>query len=200
MAKESTFKNMVLVLGLVCLVCSALLSLVYVVTKEPIQDALVAKTNGAISNVLPEFDNVPSEEKSIIDLAGKGFTVYTAKKGENVIGYAIESSEVGFGGEVKLMVGFDALSGTIFNVDVISQTETPGLGAKIADNGEGNFREQFKGFNPLIQTLKVTKEGGDVDAITASTITSKAFVSAVDKAYQVYKLLIENNSTVGEDK
>lgn len=200
MAKESTFKNMVLVLGLVCLVCSALLSLVYVVTKEPIQDALVAKTNGAISNVLPEFDNVPSEEKSIIDLAGKGFTVYTAKKGENVIGYAIESSEVGFGGEVKLMVGFDALSGTIFNVDVISQTETPGLGAKIADNGEGNFREQFKGFNPSIQTLKVTKEGGDVDAITASTITSKAFVSAVDKAYQVYKLLIENNSTVGEDK
>ena len=177
---------MVIVLGLICLICSALLALVYGVTEDPIADALVAKTNDAISKVLPEYDNMPGEESSVVEVNGKKYVVYTAKKGENVTGYAIESNAAGFGGEIKLMVGFDAASGEIYNVYVISHNETPGLGAKIGDNSPNNFKEQFRGFNPAEKVLRVHQEGGDVDAITASTITSKAFTSAVSTAYDVF--------------
>ncbi|MBP5210420.1 MAG: RnfABCDGE type electron transport complex subunit G [Bacteroidales bacterium] len=189
MAKESTFKNMVIVLGLICLICSALLAVVYSVTEDPIADALIAKTNDAISQVLPEYDNMPGEESSLVEVNGQKYVVYTARKGESITGYAVESKAAGFGGELKLMVGFDAATGDIYNVYVISHSETPGLGAKISDNSPGNFKEQFKGFNPAEKVLKVHQEGGDVDAITASTITSKAFTSAVSSAYDVYRQL-----------
>lgn len=186
MAKlESSLKNMLLSLGLICLVCSALLAVVYQFTESPISEAMVAKTNKAIAEVVPTFDNVPSEEVTEVEVDGKPYRVYTAKEGEQVVGYAVESSAVGFGGPLNIMVGFDANTGTIYNTSVISHSETPGLGAKISD-AAGHFREQFPGFNPKTSNLSVRKDGGDVDAITASTISSRAFVNAVKTAYNVY--------------
>ncbi|MCF0177154.1 MAG: RnfABCDGE type electron transport complex subunit G [Bacteroidales bacterium] len=191
MAAKSSFKNMVVVLGLICLVSSALLGMVYSVTKEPIEVAKAAKTNAAIAEVLPAFDNEPGSELFTVTSDGKDYTVYPAKSGDKVVGYAIESSIAGFGGEIKLMVGFDAASGTICNTSVISHSETPGLGAKITD--KDGFRTQFAGFNPAEKVLKVKKDGGAVDAITASTISSRAFTEAVQYAYNVFKTLKEDS-------
>ena len=73
--------------------------------------------------------------------------------------------------------------GTIKCTSVLSHSETPGLGA----NMTGKFKDQFVDKNPASFTLKVTKDGGDVDAITAATITSRAFSKAVDKAYQAFE-------------
>ena len=185
MAKKSSFVNMVVVLGLVCLICSALLGAVYVVTEAPIAAANLAKTNQAISEVVPAFDNVPSDEKFTVSVGGKEYLVYPAKAQGSVAGYAVECSVIGFGGPVKIMVGFDA-AGNIYHSSVISHSETPGLGAKISDNSQGNFREQFKGKNPKDYKLKVKQDGGDVDAITASTITSRAYTSAVKEACDVF--------------
>ncbi len=189
MAKlESSLKNMLLSLGVICLVCSALLAVVYQFTKDPIDAATVAKTNKAIAEVVPAFDNVPSEEVSEVELDGTSYKVYTAKSAGQVVGYAVESSAVGFGGPINVMVGFDAATGAIFNTSVISHSETPGLGAKITDVA-GHFRGQFPGLDPKTSSLGVKKDGGDIDAITASTISSRAFISAVKTAYNVYLTL-----------
>lgn len=181
MAAKSTFGNMMLSLGAICLVCSALLGTVYVITKAPIEASELAKVNSAISAVTPEFDNVPSEAVEEID----GSQVYTAKSGDQVVGYAVKVVTSGFGGALQMMVGFTP-DGTIYNTSVISHSETPGLGAKITDENI-QPRAQVKGKNPAEANISVSKDGGDIDAITASTITSRAFLKGVNAAYDVFK-------------
>lgn len=178
---------MAVCLFLVCLVCSALLGGVYVLTLDKINQEVVKKTNNAISLVTPEFDNEPSAEKLTVDLDGDAVTVYPAKKGGNTVGYAVESfTSKGFGGRINVMVGFD-MEGNIVGTSVISHSETPGLGAKMT---EPAFSSQFVGRNPASYRLAVTKDGGDVDAITASTITSRAYCDAVDRAYRVFEQIV----------
>jgi len=193
MAKESSLKNMVFTLFIVCLVSSTLLGGAYALTKEPIEAANIAKVNSSISGVVPAFDNDPSKEIFTKELNGKSFNVYPAKKGGEIVGYAIESStSAGFGGRIMLMVGFNT-DGTIFNTSVLSHSETPGLGDKMVE-GKSNFSVQFKGKNPADFKLAVKKDGGDVDAITASTITSRAFCDALVTAYKVFQLCIEDQT------
>jgi len=179
MAKESSFKNMVITLSVICLVCSALLGVVYSVTKAPIEAAELTKINNAIKAVVPECDNNPSEEMMEVE----GSVVYLAKVNGNIVGYAIKVKVSGFGGPIQMMVGFKA-DGTIYNTSVISHSETPGLGAKIT--GETPTRTQIVGKNPASSNLTVTKDGGEIDAITASTITSRAFLKGVEAAYKVF--------------
>ena len=86
---------------------------------------------------------------------------------------------VGFGGPLVLMVGITP-DGQIFNTSVLSHNETPGLGAKCVS--DVHFMDQFKGFDTKSRNLSVKKDGGDVDAITASTITSRAYSLAISNA------------------
>ncbi|MEG2848821.1 MAG: RnfABCDGE type electron transport complex subunit G [Bacteroidales bacterium] len=193
MAIESTFKNMVLTLFGVCLVSSAVLGGIYAVTKEPIDAAQVAKINNAIGGVVPAFDNTPSAEKFTVGEGTKAATVYPAKKGNDIVGYAIEAATTkGFGGRITIMVGF-LPNGSVKDIAVISHAETPGLGAKISD-GAGPFITQFQGKNPGDGNFKlsVKKDGGNVDAITASTITSRAFCDAVENAYNAFLSVNKN--------
>lgn len=183
---ESSLKNMVLVLCSITLVSSAAVGGVYILTKEPIAAAKVAKTNTAIKEVMPPFDNDPSAELFTKEIDGETVKVYPAKQGEELKGYAIETfSKNGFGGKILLMVGI-LTDGTINSVSVIEQKETPGLGDKI-EKTKSNFAVQFEGKNPANFKLSVKKDGGDVDAITASTITSRAFADAVERAYKIFK-------------
>jgi electron transport complex protein RnfG len=186
MAVKSSFVNMVVALGCICLVCSALLGLVNSMTAEPISAANLAKTNNAIAAVVPQFDNVPSEDVMKVEVDGKEYTVYPAKYDDKIVGYAVQVKPTGFGGTIDMLVGFDAATGIIYNTSVISHSETPGLGAKISESGKGSFREQFDGMDPAKTKFAVKKDGGDIDAITASTITSRAFTSGVAEAYKVY--------------
>ena len=182
MAKKSTFGNMVMVLSGICLVCSALLGTVYAVTKAPIEASELAKVNAAISAVTPAFDNIPSEDVRTLD---DGAQIYTSRMGGQVVGYAIKVSTSGFGGPLTIMVGFTP-DGTVYNTSVISHSETPGLGAKLVDENCAP-RVQVKGKNPSTNKISVTKDGGEIDAITASTITSRAFLKGVNAAYEVFK-------------
>lgn len=186
MAVKSSFVNMVVALGCICLVCSALLGLVNSMTAEPISAANLAKTNNAIAAVVPQCDNVPSEDVMKVEVDGKEYTVYPAKYDDKIVGYAVQVKPTGFGGTIDMLVGFDAATGIIYNTSVISHSETPGLGAKISESGKGSFREQFDGMDPAKTKFMVSKDGGDIDAITASTITSRAFTSGVAEAYKVY--------------
>ena len=100
--------------------------------------------------------------------------------------YAIKSTTVGFGGPLTLMVGITP-DGKVYNTSVLSHTETPGLGAKCTT--DEHFFTQFKGFDPPERILSVKKDGGDVDAITASTITSRAYSLAVKNAVEAFKTI-----------
>ena len=184
MAIQSSLKNMVLSLGVICLVGSGLLAGVYVLTKDPIEAAAEAKTNNAIRQVLPEFDGVP--EQKTIETDGGTISYYVASNAGEVIGYAVTASSSGFSGPVSLMVGITA-DGIVYSTSVLSQSETPGLGAKCT---EPAFADQFKNLNPAATKLAVKKDGGDIDAITASTITSRAYVAAVNNALAIYETIV----------
>lgn len=182
MAKtESTFRNMALSLTLIALVSSALLGFVYEVTKEPIALSNLNKKLEAIRQVVPEFDNNPNDEMFLLPTGyGDSLEVYPAKKDDIIIGYAVNTyTNNGFSGNIKLMAGFKP-DGSIFNITVLEHKETPGLGTKMADPG---FKDQFIEKNPAEFELRVKKDGGPVDAITAATISSRAFCDAVQRAY-----------------
>lgn len=189
MAKtESTFINMTATLVVVTLVAAGLLGTVYALTKEPIRLAELAKKNEAISVVVPGFDNEPSQEVQRIFMDGDSLYLYTARKGDEVLGTAVETfTNAGFSGNFKLMVGFDP-SGNITDIAVIKHAETPGLGDKM-ERDKSDFHVQFMGKDPATAKLQVTKDRGEVDAITASTITSRAYCDAVERAYKAFKQL-----------
>lgn len=182
MAVQSTFRNMTICLLAICLVCSALLAGVYALTAEPIAAASAAKNEAAIKEVLPETA-VTVEEERTVEMDGQTYTYNLAYDEQgNTVGCAINVSPLGFGGPISIKVGFDA-SGVIWNTKVLSQAETPGLGAKCT---EASFSGQFKGFDPSAKKLAVRKDGGDVDAITASTITSRAYANGLAVAVNVF--------------
>lgn len=182
MAAKSNLTNMVLVLGVTCLFCSAVLGGAYALTKEPIDAAAAAKTQQAVAQVLPHFESLEFNEEG---------NYYTAKDGDATVGYAIESTVVGFGGPLSLMVGV-TVDGVVYNTSVLSHTETPGLGAKCSTDAK--FIDQWRGFDPAVKKLSVKKDGGDVDAITASTITSRAYTQAVSQALEVFESIGDPSS------
>jgi len=185
MAKlESTFKNMVLTLFAITAITSVTLGYVYELTKEPIAKAKMSKKIEAIKKVVPPFNNDPNSEQFSVTLDDQSICeVYPAKMDDSIVGYAVKTfSNKGFGGLVWLMVGFDA-RGNIMDISVLEHKETPGLGTKMDSE---SFRAQFRGKNPQQFNIKVRKDGGEVDAITAATISSRAFCDALGKAYQAF--------------
>lgn len=182
MAKtESTFRNMVLSLTLISFGAAACLGFVYELTKKPIELSNLNKKLAAIKQVVPEFNNNPDSEMYKVPTGeGDSLEIYPAKKDNEIVGYAINTySNKGFSGTINLMTGFKP-DGSIINISVLYQKETPGLGTKMK---EPEFKDQFTGKNPLEFPLKVKKDGGQVDAITAATISSRAFCDAVQRGY-----------------
>jgi electron transport complex protein RnfG len=182
MAKtESTLKNMVLSLTLISLGASACLGFVYELTKGPIELSVLNKKLEAIKLVVPDFDNNPNDEMFRLPTGeGDSLDIYPAKKDGEITGYAVSTyTNAGFSGNISLMAGFKP-DGSIISITVLSQKETPGLGTKMTDP---KFKDQFNGKNPKEFQLKVKKDGGAVDAITAATISSRAFCDAVERAY-----------------
>ena len=185
---KSTLVNMTAVLFGITLVASAGVGVVNMITEEPIALAKEAATKSALTEVLPAFESTEEQTLTIDELP---ITVYTARNGGGVAGYAVQTmTKQGFNGVVRLMVGFTP-DGEVVNVNVLEQSETPGLGTKMADEGNvllGSIQGQKLENKKLVGgKLAVTKDGGDVDALTAATISSRAYVDAVNRAWMAYK-------------
>ena len=194
MAVQSSFKNMTICLFAICIVCSGLLAGVYALTKAPIDAAAKAKNEAAILEVLPDTAASIEEERTV-EFEGQTYAYNLAyDEVGNVVGCAINVAPVGFGGPIAIKVGFD-INGVIWNTKVLSQAETPGLGAKCV---EPSFSDQFKGFNPAEKTLAVKKDGGYVDAITASTITSRAYADGLALAVKVFHAIGQTPMLINE--
>lgn len=181
---KSSLGNMVVVLLCITAVSSAAVGVVYSVTEKPIAVARTQKKSAALSQVLPRFDNTPSDEMQAVSVDGGEVYVYTGREGGEVVGYAVESFAAGYGGTIKMMVGFEP-DGRIRNIRVLEQAETQGLGAKISDD-DNPILASLLGRNPSQLKMSVRKDGGDIDAITASTVSSRAYVGGVNRAYTAF--------------
>ena len=185
-AKKDTLLNMFVALFVICVVAGGILGIVYNATKGPITAAENAKKTEAIKNVLPEFNELKETKvkSAMEDIDIPFYLAYDADN--NFIGAAVETfTNKGFSGNVSLMVGILA-DGTVNNISVLQHAETPGLGSKMT---EPSFKDQFNNKNAASFNFKVKKDGGDVDAITAATISSRAFCDAVNRALSTF----ENN-------
>lgn len=182
---KSTLPNILLSLTGICLIAGLALSAANKYTENAIAASMAAELQNAIRNVTPEFDNNPMDEQyKVASAGGDSLTVYPAKKDGKPIGCAIESySKNGFSGLIRVMVGFDA-EGKLYNYSVLEHNETPGLGSKMDEwfRTDKN-RQSILGRDMSKGMLTVSKDGGEVDAITASTITSRAFLGAINLAY-----------------
>ncbi|MBR5676788.1 MAG: RnfABCDGE type electron transport complex subunit G [Paludibacteraceae bacterium] len=178
---QSSFKNMVLSLVIISVVAAGALAGVYLLTLGNINAQKKAKQQAAILNVLPQGAEIAEPEEV------NGLLVYRATLNGEPAGAAVQTEEEGFSGPQKIMVGFDA-EGNILNYVVLEQTETPGLGSHI----EEWFKNADKPGQNIVGrkatgAFVVSKDGGDVDAITAATISSRAFLKAINKAYAAFK-------------
>ena len=185
-AKKDTLLNMFIAMFVISVVSGGVLGVVYNATKEPIAAAETTKKTEAIKNVLPEFNELKETTiKSELEDAELPFHL-AYDSDNNFIGAAVETfTNKGFSGNISLMVGILA-DGTVNNISVLQHAETPGLGSKMS---EPSFKDQFNNKNANSFNFNVKKDGGDVDAITAATISSRAFCDAVNRAISTF----ENN-------
>jgi Na+-translocating ferredoxin:NAD+ oxidoreductase subunit G len=189
---KSNFVNMVLVLTGITFFAAVAVTSVYSITKEAITNTQGSKQQEAIRSVLPLYDHVDS--KPIVMNDGvetmKVFKAYD--KTNAFVGAAVESSSNnGYNGHIDVMVGFDK-NGVIINYAVLNQNETPGLGAEMLNWFKTKNRNQsIVGKNPATANLTVSNDGGEVDAITGATISSRAFLFAVRNAYFAFVTHLE---------
>lgn len=199
MAAKSNLKNMVLCLFGTCLFCSAILGGVYALTKEPIDQTNAKILQDAIGQVLLRnadnsgikegseiiLDSLGSPKAMLVTVDDKVYEYYTQTADGQPVAYAIKSTVTGFGGPLTLMVGISVDRKLILNTSVLSHSETPGLGAKCTSDEK--FMSQWKDLDLSKTKLEVQKPNKDgIDAITASTITSKAYTLAVSNALAAF--------------
>lgn len=193
---ESTLPNMIMSLGAITVIAGALLGLIYFVTKNPIEKQMQMQQQSAIADVTPPFNNDPESDKWSVDIDGSPFTVYPAYDNGKFVGAAVEGSSMnGFAGEITVMCGFDSI-GNVKDYRVLKQAETPGLGTKM----EMWFRDpsgarSVIGKNPETFSFYVSKDaGGQIDGITAATISSRAFLEIMRNAFEAYKQYSTNQT------
>jgi electron transport complex protein RnfG len=175
--------RLVFVLTVICAVSSALLAAVFKLTEAPIAAALEERTRAAAASVMPA--GLPSPAKLVLVQGSSTNTFFVAKQDGKIVAVATEGrSKNGYSGDVVLMVGMSA-DGKLVNYEVISASETPGLGTKIAANA---FKKPLKG-RSLEGSWKVKKDGGEVDAVTAATISSRAALDCIRDAISKRKQL-----------
>ncbi|MBU0595603.1 RnfABCDGE type electron transport complex subunit G, partial [Candidatus Bipolaricaulota bacterium] len=163
MAKGQGGAYPILFLTLVVLVSIVALTLIDGITRERIAQAQNDDVQEMLTTLFPEMDNYEFDEAS---------GVYTILAG-GPIGSALMTKATGYGGRIDILIGVEP-DQRLRGIRVISQQETPGLGAKIV---EASFLDQFVGLS--LDQLALTKTGGSVDAITGATISSSAVIEGV---------------------
>ena len=172
---ESSLLNMVLVLTAISLIAGGTLAYINKVTQGPIAEINAKNLQDGIKKVI--LGGQPGDLKVEEPVESNGYTLYKTDKGT-----AVKAVTNGFGGPLEVLVGFNEVG------DILGYTvETPGLGVKADTWFQKGGKGDIIGRNPGEKELAVSKDGGDIDAITASTITSRAFLNAVNAAYQALK-------------
>ena len=189
--------RLVVILTLVCIVAAMALARVYEFTKEPIAQQRRLARLRAVKGVLPEHENQPDQDTIEIDLGnGDIKLVYLGLSGDKINGVAFEiKNGEGYGGEIVAMLGLKT-NGEIYGVEIVRHGETPGLGAKIVNQG---FRDQFQGKSLENTNFMLKKDGGDLDQITGATISPRAIIKGIKEGLEFYNeyksQILTTNST-----
>jgi len=163
-----------------------LLAAVYNLTKEPIAAALEQRVRQAAAQVMPA--GLPEPEKVEVKTDTGTCTFFICKQDGKIVSAAVEGcSKNGYGGNVTLMVGM-SMDGKLVNFVVVDASETPGLGTKIKGD---TFKKPLLG-KPLNSRWTVKKDGGEVDAVTAATISSRAALECIRDAIAKLEMLEKN--------
>ncbi len=170
MNKKCSAVQTVLTLFVIAAVIAGLLAGVNLITKDRIAAEKARKTEEALLRVVPQGEQVQEKLETYPDESGLIQQVYTTTQG-----YVFEVTPSGYGGEIHLMVGVSK-DGAVTGVEVVSHGETSGLGANATKEG---FRNQFVGAD---EAVAVTKDGGQIDALTGATVTSRAVCDGVNAA------------------
>lgn len=172
---KSSLVNMVVVLTAISVIAGGALAAINNMTKGPIE-AINAKNlqDGIKKVILGQAEGELNVETP--DSIDENTVVYRTDKG-----VAVQTVTNGFGGPLKVLVGFDD-NGAIMGYTILATQETPGLGVKAETWFQKGQKGDIIGKKPGESPLSVSKDGGEVDAITASTITSRAFLKAVNAA------------------
>ncbi len=196
---QSTFLNMMLVLSCITLIGAYTLATVYSTTLDTIQKTNKKKQLNQIESVLPPHflvDTVPVSIKEGDEVL-KVFKAYD--KVGNLVGAAVESSSnTGYKSRINIIVGFDK-SAKLINYNVQNHDETLGLGSRMQEWFRTG-KSSIIGKNMNSCNLSVSKDGGEVDAITAATISSRAFLFAVRNAYFAFSNNMENSKLAPNNK
>ena len=172
---KSTLPNMVIALTSIAVIAGLALGYVNSVTEEPIRLIKEQQLSDGIKAVLAA-DELTVEATDTLE---NGSVIYRTDKG-----VAVQATDPnGFGGKLTILVGFDSQA-TIQGYRILETAETPGLGAKADQWFQEGQKGNIIGMSPAKNNMTVSKDGGEVDAITASTITSRAFLRAVNMAYE----------------
>ncbi|MCM1484100.1 MAG: RnfABCDGE type electron transport complex subunit G [Muribaculaceae bacterium] len=186
--RSSAF-NMVAVLGGFTLLSGALLGGVYLLTEKPIAEARHNTELMAVEQVLPGISGEsPADAVDVVpDGSARPVSIYPVfDTSGQILGAAVKSYSLdGFSGEIEVMFGFDS-SGRVTGYSVLSHGETPGLGAKMESWFAGSGSHSVIGIDPGSDKAVLTKDGGDIDGITAATITSRALIDAMHRAHAAY--------------
>ncbi len=177
--------KMVIVLTLLSSISGGLLAAVRSSTKERIEGQVLEFVQGpAIRKIMEGASNDPIKDRFTLKSGDteKNFFVGVFDGKPSVV--AFETSATGFGGEVGIMVGVDVKTDKIVGIDATTLSESPGYGANLVTDKE--FKNQFKGM-PIASAPKVKKDGGDINALSGATITSRATAAAVTKAGEIYQ-------------
>ena len=180
---ESTWYNMACVLTGISLVAGVALASVNKMTMDTIQELNDKREQAAIAQVLGG-GNVKVEKVDTVAINDNNFIVMNAGQ-KGVAVKAVDPQNASFGGGLTIMVGISP-AGEVLGYSVLETHETPGLGVKAAQWFQKGEKGDIIGRNLTEKELVVSKDGGDVDAITASTITSRAFLRAVNAAYNAF--------------
>ncbi|MBN2635507.1 MAG: RnfABCDGE type electron transport complex subunit G [Prolixibacteraceae bacterium] len=187
--RESTFTNMVVTLLLVTALAATALGYVYDLTKDAIEEAKLKAQAEAIAKVLPTYERLGESYKVAAEDGADSLEFFPAFQGEDRVGVAIKTyTKNGFSGYISIIAGIDK-DGNFSGYEILEHAETPGLGSKmdVWFNNPEKPNQNIIGKNPNIADFQVSKDGGDIDAITASTITSRAFLDAMTRAYSAYE-------------
>ena len=199
---ESSLLNMVLVLTGVAVVMGGVLAYVNHLTEGPIAQQKEKALADGIKSVMGVGDITVAKTDTVRQNVGgkvQTYIIYQTQDAQKKdLGAAVESTTGGFGGDLKVLVGFDP-DGKILGYTLLEHAETPGLGAKADKWFQKGEKGDIIGKDPK-EPLTVSKDGGQVDAITASTITSRAFLLAVNNAYNAYKTTPATDGATGASK
>jgi electron transport complex protein RnfG len=183
--------KMILVLSLICTLSGLTLATVRQATAPRIEEQVLTYVQGpALNQIFTDYDNNPVQDRKTFDLSSGPVTVFPAKKDGKLTGVAFETFGKGYGGPIGIMVGFSTDGSKLEGIGVTTLKETPGLGQRIV---EPEFRDQFR--NHTTKSVALSKNGGDIAAVSGATISSTGTVAAVNDAIKIFQQIKDKLQT-----